>query len=72
MEMSDQDDLRATAESITQDAGRLRALEQEKQQLDPQDPRVADISEQIHEISVELEGKAAAQRQLSDEARRDS
>jgi hypothetical protein len=72
MEMSEQDDLRATAESITQDAGRLRALEQEKQQLDPQDPRVAELSEQIHELSVDLQGKAAAERQLSDEVSRDS
>src|SRR5688572_12490156 len=57
---SREDDLRATSESIVQDAGRLRALEQQKQELDPEDPRVADLSAQIEDLGIRLRGKTAA------------
>ena len=33
------DDLRATSESISQDARQVDALEKEKTKLDPEDPR---------------------------------
>jgi hypothetical protein len=66
--MSDpRQDLRSTAESIRRDAERVKTLEDEKAALDPDDPRVAELSEQIERMTAGLEDKATAQRQLSEE-----
>lgn len=61
------DDLRSTAESIQRDAEQVKALEGEKISLDPEDPRVDHLSEQIERVITGMDGKAAAERELSEE-----
>ncbi|HET9521192.1 MAG TPA: hypothetical protein VFO73_09125 [Candidatus Limnocylindrales bacterium] len=60
------EDLRATADSIIDDADRLRALEVEKKALDPADPRVDQLSEQVERVVDRLEDKTAIERELSE------
>ena len=61
------DDLRATEESIRRDADHVKTLEKEKATLDPADPRVAHLSEQVERITARLQDKAAAERELTEE-----
>ena len=63
------DDLRSTAESIRRDAEQVKALEDEKTSLDPEDPRVDLLSEQVERVIEVMHGKAAAERELSEELR---
>jgi hypothetical protein len=60
-------DLRATEESIIGDAERLKQLESQKAELDPGDPRVDLLSEQVERVVDGLTGKAAIQRRLAGE-----
>ena len=62
-----QNDLRATEESIQRDADTLKRLEEEKTDLDPRDARVDRISEQVEEVVKGLRDKAVAERELSHE-----
>jgi uncharacterized Zn finger protein (UPF0148 family) len=65
--MPDQeDDLRATEESIRSDADRLKDLEEQKTSLDPADERVTQLSEQAERVSNELRDKSAAERELAE------
>jgi hypothetical protein len=64
-----QEDLRSTAESIRRDADRVKTLEDEKTTMDPTDPRVGDLSEQVERLSEGLHAKAVAERDLSDQIR---
>jgi hypothetical protein len=61
------DDLRSTEESIRRDAEQVESLEDEKAALDPADPQVPQLSERIEELATGLQGKAAAERELSEE-----
>ena len=63
-------DLRATAEDIAADAARLQEIEEEKSQLEPSDPRVAELSAESERLAKLLVPKTIAERELSDEARR--
>lgn len=60
-------DLRATEESIIGDAERVKHLESEKADLDPGDPRVDILSEQVERVVDGLAGKAEIQRRLAAE-----
>jgi hypothetical protein len=62
-------DLRATEESIRRDAEHVKTLEEEKAALDPTDPRVPHLSQQVERITARLQDKAAAERELSEEVR---
>jgi hypothetical protein len=64
-----QDDLRATEESVRRDAERVKTLEEEKAALDPLDPRVDDLSEQVVRVTAGIHDKAIAERELSEEIR---
>ena len=64
---SPREDLRSTEESIRRDAEQVKMLEDEKASLDPSDPLVAQLSERIERISIDLQAKAAAERELVDE-----
>lgn len=66
---SPQDDLRSTEESIRRDAQQVQVLEEQKASLDPADPRVERLSEQIERLATGLQGKAAAERELSREVK---
>ncbi len=56
------EDLRSTEESILRDAEQVKSLEAEKAALDPADPRVPQLSEQIEGVTAGLEVKATAER----------
>jgi len=62
-------DLRATEAAIHDDAERVQQLEEEKADLDPSDPRVGELSDKVAHIAGALKDKAAAEIELSDEAR---
>src|SRR4029077_1930601 len=61
------DDLRATSESISNDARRVDALEKEKTALDPEDPQVQVISKKVEAVIDTMQDKAAAETALVDE-----
>jgi hypothetical protein len=61
------DDLRATAEAIQEDARQVEELEAEKLALDPADPRVVLLSEEVEALAGRLAHKAKAERDLSHE-----
>ena len=65
-------DLDATTEDIGTDAARLKEIEDEKAGLDPSDPRVAELSAEGEHLARRLVPKAAAERELSDEAAKES
>ncbi len=60
-------DFRATTESIRRDAEQVVALEEQKQELDPGDPRVDHLSAQVERITAGLQDKVAAERELAEE-----
>jgi hypothetical protein len=63
------DDLRATEESIRRDADHVKRLEEEKAALDPADPRIAGLSQQVERVANALQDKAVAEREISEELR---
>jgi hypothetical protein len=66
------EDLRSTQESIQEDAETVKAMEREKTELDPRDPRVDELSDRIKRKTTDLDAKAAAEQELSAEIRRES
>jgi hypothetical protein len=61
------EDLRSTGASIRKDAEHVRALEEEKADLDAADPRVVELSEQVERLAGRLQAKATAERELGEE-----
>lgn len=61
------DDLRATAEDIAADAGRLEAIEAEKAELDADDPRSAELAAEGEHLARRIVPKTVAQRELADD-----
>ncbi len=62
------DDLKATAQSIIGDAGRIGDIEQAKLALDASDPRVATLAREAEAVAVDLLQKAGIERGLAAEA----
>ena len=60
------DDLKSTAESIETDAARLIAIEQEKQELAPTDPKVVALSAEAERLAKAILPKAATERALAE------
>ena len=60
-------DLRATVDAIRADLGRLALIEDEKQALDPADPRVDAASDEAVELADRIARETRAQRQLGRE-----
>ena len=58
------DDLKATAEDIAADAGRLEAIESHKAELDADDPRMVELSAESEELARRIVPKTVAQREL--------
>ena len=68
--MSDVDeDLHATADDIAADAGRLKAIEEEKAGLDADDPRATVLAEEGEALARGMVPKTVAEREMADEAR---
>lgn len=67
--MSDlEDDLRATADSIAADAERLAAIEEEKEGLDADDPRMVELSAESKRLAARLMPKTSAELELATKA----
>jgi hypothetical protein len=64
-ESPDQEDLKATADSIRRDAERLAQLEKQKSELDVEDPRVDQISADIEQLISQIADKGKAERELA-------
>jgi hypothetical protein len=62
-----QQDLKATADSIRSDLGRLTDLENEKLALDAEDPVVDRLSDEAVELADRISRQTRAERQLSEE-----
>lgn len=60
-------DLKATADSIRTDIGRLAVIEDEKLALDPEDPRVDSASDEAVRLADRIARETRAERQLSRE-----
>jgi hypothetical protein len=65
------DDLKATVETITAEAERLTDVEHEKATLDADDPRMADLSAEAERLAQRLVPLTAAETDLVAEARPD-
>ena len=63
----EENDLRATAETVQNDAERLADLESLKRSLDPADPEVDRLSRRIEDIAHRLAHKTTAQRELGEQ-----
>jgi hypothetical protein len=61
------EDLRSTEESILEDAESILAMERDKSELDPTDPRVGELSDRIKRKTTDLDAKAAAEQDLVEE-----
>ena len=61
------EDLRATSESIQDDAGRLEAIEEEKAGVETDDPRLATLSREAERLAHGIAAKATVERALADE-----
>ncbi len=62
------DDIKTTADAIVQDAATITSIEEEKLQLDPHDPRVADLSAQAVVVATRVLQEAKIERALVAEA----
>jgi hypothetical protein len=63
------DDLKATAEDIAADAGRLEAIETQKAELDADDPRMVELAAESEQLARRIVPKTVAERELADEQR---
>jgi hypothetical protein len=63
-EERDRDDLRSTIDAIDADATRLAAVEDEKQDLDPDDPRMRELSEDAVHLARRIEQATLEERNL--------
>jgi hypothetical protein len=55
------DDFRASADDLAADAGRLKAIEEEKAVLDPADPRLVELSKDAEQLVDTMVDKASVQ-----------
>lgn len=63
--MSERDeDLRATAEDLIEDAERLKRIEKRKVGLEPGDPLLVKLAEEANRVVARMAPKAQAQREL--------
>lgn len=61
------EDFRATSDAMVADLERLKVMEDRKRRLDPEDPTVAELSQQIVELSRRVHQTSLVQRELSEE-----
>jgi len=67
----DDDDLKATGETITAEAERLTDVEQEKATLEADDPRMTELSAEAERLAQRLVPLTAAETDLVAESRPD-
>jgi hypothetical protein len=59
-------DLRATSDSLRDDASRLSQIEADKRDLEPGDPRLTEQSREAERLAVAIEHKSRVERDLSE------
>lgn len=64
----DDDDLRATADSIAADADRLAEIEASKGSMSLDDPKLLELSDEAEAIAARLVVKTAAETAIAEEA----
>ena len=62
---TDEQDFKATVDSIRVDLGRLAAVEDDKRGLDPADPELDRLSDKAVELADHIARKTRAERELS-------
>jgi hypothetical protein len=62
-----EEDLRATAEDIAEDANELKEVEEEKTRLESDDPRLLELSGKGERIARRLHQKTVVERELAEE-----
>lgn len=67
-----QEDLTATSESVREDAKRVAEIEDAKQQLDIDDPRLDALSHEAERIAGDLQRKSRLERALAADASPDA
>ena len=60
-----EDDLRTTAEAIIVDAEAIKDIEQEKLELDADDPRIPGLADQAEAVAKRLLQEAVVERELA-------
>jgi hypothetical protein len=60
------DDLRATADDLAADAGRLREIELRKASMAPDDPGLLELAAEAERLSKAMASKASVQRELAE------
>ncbi|HET7728219.1 MAG TPA: hypothetical protein VFK54_12940 [Candidatus Limnocylindrales bacterium] len=68
---SAEEDLRATIDSVGDDAQKLAAIEEEKGRLDPTDPRMTELSSQAKELAARLERGVVAEDRIARDLQRE-
>jgi len=68
-EQAAQDDLRSTSDAIRADANEVEALEAEKVELHPGDPKVTEISKKVVEISTRMQRATLVEQELTEQVR---
>jgi hypothetical protein len=63
-----QEDFSATAESLREDAERVAEIEEQKQGLDIEDPRLDALSHEAERIAGDLQRKSRIERDLAADA----
>ena len=58
--------LRATSDALLNDLDSLQALEQEKRAIEPGDPRLTDVADQIAQLAARVLGASVRQRTLTE------
>ena len=64
-----EDDIRTTSDAVVTDTDRLKALEMEKRQLEPEDPERVRIAGEIATVGRRLEAATFAELELALEAK---
>ena len=62
-----EDDLRATSDALLTDLRRLTALEEEKRPIEPDDPRLEEISAKVADVARRVEREGELEHELSRE-----
>ena len=63
----DEEDLKATSDSVVSAAERITSLEQEKVELIPDDPRIAVLSAEIERLAATLHHETKVERAIADD-----
>jgi hypothetical protein len=67
-----EDDLRTTSDAVVAGTDRLKALEEEKRRLEPEDPERVRLAAEIVRVGRRLVEAAAAELELSEKAKQEA